>query len=861
MLEAADNHWPDILTALANVSLDQLTDKHQPCPACGGTDRFRWDRDDGPGGWFCNQCGGKDHAGGAGNGLDLLIRLTGWNLTEATRKVEQHLGLTPLVSAKPSRPVRVPTPPPPDALPPALGNASTQYRYTDAQGQTLFWIQRFDKPDGRKLFVHRTWLDNAWHFPRKADGFDSAWPIPRPLYRLDTLARMPYADVLIVEGEKAADAAAKLLPEFVVLSWPNGSNAIDKIDWSPLAGRFVNLWPDNDKPGRKAMATIASRLSKIGCDCKFVTIPQGSPEGWDVADSVWTPQEALDFVLANRSATIDTPDDSTPHRPDVAQTDAAAPPFDLLGFKGDDYFYLPRSVGAVLRISAAGHSSTTLCRLAPLIYWEAAYPGPRGGVNWTAATSALYEGQHEVGEFDPDLIRGRGAWWDANRSILHLGDRLIVDGAEVPIRIRLKSRYFYQRALPLARMGLVSPLTDEEAFTVLELAEQFYWDRPASALLLAGWCTLAPICGSLPWRPHIWMTAGAGSGKTAVLNRFIAPLLGDLQLVAQGSTTEAFIRQSLKTDALPVVMDEAESNQKADAIRMQQILALARQASSESRAIQGRGSPSGQTTTFRIRSMFLLSSVATAVRCGADDRRFTQLTLRRPPDTDPEVEALRWRDLKARLSNTLTEEFGHRLLARTVQLIPTIRQSISTFCEIAAAHFGSQAIGDQYGVLLAGAWHLTSSTAATPEDAKRLIGDAQWETYIDNENVLPDEQACLQRILQTHTRVQSGDHPAVDRTFYELVEACLNPVMLSALSPYSPDDAAAALGREGLKVTDGHLLIGNTAEGVKRILKDTPWASNWGTILLRLNGAEKGNSPAWFSGSGTMRYVSVPLSF
>jgi putative DNA primase/helicase len=669
---------------------------------------------------------------------------------------------------------------------------------------------------------------------------------------------MPYADVLLVEGEKAADFAARLLPEFAVLSWPNGSNAIDKIDWAPLAGRFINLWPDNDEPGRKAMKAIASRLTPLGCDCKFVSIPTGSPEGWDVADSVWTPQEALDFVIANRSASPQSSEGSASQRPEVQTVDEAAP-FDLLGFKGDSYFYLPRAVGTVLSVSAQGHTANNLCRLAELPYWEATYPGSRGGVNWTAAASALYAGQHEVGEFDSDLIRGRGAWWDANRSVLHLGDRLIVDGHEIPIRMRLKSRYFYQRAIPLARMGLTSPLTDEEAFTVLELAETFYWDRPASALLLAGWCVLAPICGSLPWRPHIWMTAGAGSGKTAVLNRFIAPLLGDLQLVAQGSTTEAFIRQSLRTDALPVVMDEAESNQKADAIRMQQILALARQASSESRAIQGRGSPSGQTTVFRIRSMFLLSSVATAVKCGADDRRFTQLTLKRPPDTDPEEEARRWRELKDKLSNTLTEEFCHRLLWRTVQLIPVIRQSIQTFCEVAAAHFGSQAIGDQYGVLLAGAWHLTSSLPATQQDAARVIADADWGSYIDNENVLPDEQACLQKILQTHLRVQSGDSPAVDRTVLELVQACENPAALSPLSPFSTEDAAAVLGREGLKVTDSRLLVGNTAEGVKRILRDTPWASNWATILQRNRGAEKGTAPSWFSGAGTMRFVSLPL--
>ena len=74
-IDAADGSWPQLLMELGGLSPDQLTNTHQPCPAWCGTDRYRWDRDDGPGGWFCNQCGGKDHNGGAGSGMDLLTRI------------------------------------------------------------------------------------------------------------------------------------------------------------------------------------------------------------------------------------------------------------------------------------------------------------------------------------------------------------------------------------------------------------------------------------------------------------------------------------------------------------------------------------------------------------------------------------------------------------------------------------------------------------------------------------------------------------------------------------------------------------------------------------------------------------------
>ena len=45
-------------------------------------------------------------------------------------------------------------------------------------------------------------------------------------------------------------------------------------------------------------------------------------------------------------------------------------------------------------------------------------------------------------------------------------------------------------------------------------------------------------------------------------------------MVVVGSSTEAGIRQSLRSDALPVVLDEAECNEKLDQQRIQEARAL-----------------------------------------------------------------------------------------------------------------------------------------------------------------------------------------------------------------------------------------------------------------------------------------------
>jgi DNA primase len=46
-----------------------------------------------------------------------------------------------------------------------------------------------------------------------------------------------------------------------VLTWSGGANAVAKADFSPLQGRNVIIWPDNDEPGFKAALALAELLS------------------------------------------------------------------------------------------------------------------------------------------------------------------------------------------------------------------------------------------------------------------------------------------------------------------------------------------------------------------------------------------------------------------------------------------------------------------------------------------------------------------------------------------------------------------------------------------------------------------------
>ena len=884
ILAAASGRWPELMQSLGGLSAEQLTDDHQPCPACGGTDRYRWDRDEAEGGWFCNQCGGKDHAGGAGSGLDLLMRVRGWDLRQALANVERHLGLepdAPARSRKPGRPHRAPDKPPPDAAPPRLGNATAQWCYRDANGEQLFWIQRFDPAPGRKLFIHRVWLDGQWHYPRSrgvdADPFTCEWPSPRPLYRLPDLSERPDAPALVVEGEKAADAAAALFPDHVVVSWSNGSKAIRHVDWQPLAGRTCRLWPDNDPQGREAMTALAARLVVMGCAVGIADYPADSvPEGWDLADAAadgWKPEVAagaLERVLREVKAPVAKAEpapaepaatDDNPRTPLPTRVQAGAP-FTCLGFDGPSYYYMPHRTGQVICISGASHKAATLLMLTDLPYWESLYPGARESVNWTSAISSLLATQADVGVYDPDRVRGRGAWIDGESVVFHLGDRLIIDGTPHPVLSAPSTGYFYEQARHLDGPG-PEPLSDDDAMKLCLIAERFRWEVPASANFLLGWTVLAPVCGALNWRPHIWVTGGAGTGKTTILKSFMRPLMGGVLQTATGGTTEPGLRGILKSDAIPVVFDEFEQNEAKDKLIVQNILALARIASSEGGKIY-KGTTTGGSNSYEIRSMFCVSSINVSLIQKADIDRFCVLGLRKD-----EMDKSEWLDFEQEILSVATVQNGRALIARTLGYLPTITQNARVLAQSLGRRFG-QRFGDQHGTLLAGAWSLRPGGGGllTVEQADQWITEMDWDHQQPDPSE-SDEIKCRDVILQQIVRQGT----AIDASFGEMVR-CV--AMQRSLRQTVWADLVPVLGRYGLRVfregqrlpgedapvaEDHYLAVANSNAQLDQALRSTPWSGGaHRAALRRITGALVPNVAVHFAGVGTKRCVLVPLT-
>jgi hypothetical protein len=173
---------------------------------------------------------------------------------------------------------------PPPALHPKLGQPSETYIYRAVDGGLNGYVMRFDHAGGKEfrpltfcrhpggVLCHWQWM---------------TWQKPRPLFNLDQLGKRQAAPVLIVEGEKACRAAERLAPGYVCITSPGGSKAAAQADWSPLNGRQVVIWPDNDDPGRQYAAAVAKHCGAVGAlRVSVIEPPGGVPAGWDAADAL-----------------------------------------------------------------------------------------------------------------------------------------------------------------------------------------------------------------------------------------------------------------------------------------------------------------------------------------------------------------------------------------------------------------------------------------------------------------------------------------------------------------------------------------------------------------------------------------------
>ena len=229
------------------------------------------------------------------------------------------------------------------------------------------------------------------------------------------------------------------------------------------------------------------------------------------------------------------------------------------------------------------------------------------GIEVNEAMACLMKASADKGIFSPnDRVRGRGAWTTRTGEFLwHAGDRIFSVAGDKLLEAppgEIDGIFYPQRPPVTVPWRDRVPAEASPVHELLESLRSWNWERPVlDPLLVVGWIGVAFLGGAMEWRSHLFTTGDKGVGKST-LHFLLKELLGPC-LQSTADTTPAGIYQRVRTDSLPVAIDELEAT--TDNRRVMGVVSLARLASSG--AIMYRGGADHTGVQFTLRNTFFMS--------------------------------------------------------------------------------------------------------------------------------------------------------------------------------------------------------------------------------------------------------------
>jgi len=177
------------------------------------------------------------------------------------------------------------------------GNPSAIYPYHNAEGKIMGYMVRWDnvlQDDGstKKETRPYVYVENEKGYKQ---WFSMGLPHPLPLYNLHEIVKRGGDPVLIIEGEKAAEAGKILLPDYISITTLFGAKSCNKTDFSHLNGRDIIICPDFDEAGQKYGDMVCGLAKEAGAkSIRYLPIEIVAREllgisnidkGYDIADA------------------------------------------------------------------------------------------------------------------------------------------------------------------------------------------------------------------------------------------------------------------------------------------------------------------------------------------------------------------------------------------------------------------------------------------------------------------------------------------------------------------------------------------------------------------------------------------------
>lgn len=559
------------------------------------------------------------------------------------------------------------------------------------------------------------------------------------------------------------------------------------------------------------------------------------------------------------------------------------PYFRCLGYHGENLVFSSKRRAFIQYVKVDKMGSKICLSLAPHAFWHKVAPKmdekgrETSSVMWDNVMDLMFRATEDAGLWNDRNQHEQGARYDRGRVVFHTGERVWMDGVGLMSPGDVQGEHCYTARIGARLPDYENPFPAEapEIRQMLNIIKALAWradSRALSEMTLFGYLYMAPICGLLDWRPHVWLDGARGDGKTWVVQNIVNRILGPHCEMVKSNSTESGLRNLLHARSIPTVFDEAEGSSARDKSRMEEIISLARHTSSETDAVVAQGvSGGGASRRYEVSSMFFFASIATRIDKPSDQTRFARISLGPGVRGHDFVENIEVPALKL-----MTPAFTDKFVARSVLNARHVKDVIRVMTAALMKSGMERRVADVYGVFAAGAWMALRDGIPADEDmclafiasefgALEQIQSVNTELSHDR-----DHDRVIRHIMSASRRIETGNGPVVTERVGVLMRIVAGirdgeddslVTMADALKELNNIGLRPACNNEACDPGDHvtHFLVHRKSDVIRSLLEKTSYETGFSELLLQYPGVVVAVKTTRFRGYAPERGLLVPI--
>lgn len=643
--------------------------------------------------------------------------------------------------------------------------ACIAYNYVDEDGDTIGSVTRVeymgDDGEKKKTFIQADYNKQYKKFKMTADNIKTC------LFNRDKIKDADY--IVWCEGEKAAMALQGVLPKgWAATTGTGGVNNQKNVNVSPLFGKKVIVWPDNDKVGIHGAMKLSTMLSEKSIEVLgWVKIGDDWEEKDDAYDIVERKGGAYVRKILKDLGEVKKPDINLP---EIMPRDAL--PFKVLGISIENDVFIYCFQDSMIRsIKQSQFNELALVTIYnDMAFWyDFCGRSPRSDKpNILSGWSRIWGLAYPLGIFKPQATRFAGIYRDGEEFVAHLGDSLYIDGKQYDLDQRIDDGIYV--ADTKANIDIKSEeLSITEANNLIKYFELFRTRHRDHRQVLLGWSVASLLAPILPRRPHLWIYSPANTGKSFIAQK-MSKISGTFGVsIDSSSATFAGVKQLIQGRGCPVYWDEAEAQSRSQSDKWDRIMEMVRITFDNRDAAVPQGTKEQVAKLFFPRMMFCFSSIRMADFEESLASRIISIPLSKPQTHE---EMLRHHsECRAVESEIDWDSLSSRIFMRVYNNADTFfknyDKAYNKFLEIGTDDRRSSALA----VCFAGFSMLLKRTPLTNEDIDKYL----WK---DPYKLMPEEQSDAEYlrtlIMSTPVRLRTNDGDTVSLMFKDVIKVVNN---------------------------------------------------------------------------------------